>query len=147
LTPFRISSSVETIGERCFEHCCKITTITFGDSLKFNRIGEHAFAQSGLTSIAIPASTQEIDGSAFVRWPLIELRVAPGSRNFMTGGNLRLTWHGTEIVRYFGRELEVLVPKEVELIAKPCFAGYTQVEGVFFEGGSKLLRIGRSAFH
>jgi hypothetical protein len=63
---FIVPSSVETIGARCFENCARMETITFGESSKLKRIGERAFAESGLASITIPAATEEIDGSAFV---------------------------------------------------------------------------------
>jgi hypothetical protein len=53
-----------------------MTTIKFADSSKLKRIGERAFAKSGLASVTILASTREIDGSAFVGCPLIEIPLA-----------------------------------------------------------------------
>jgi hypothetical protein len=63
----------------------------------------------------------------------------------MVEGNLLMTSNGTEIVRYFGREVEVLVPKKVETLRKSCFEGSHCVERVVFEDESRLLRICRSA--
>jgi hypothetical protein len=79
-----VPSSVETFGDRCFEGCTWMTTITFNDRSELKRIAERAFAKCGLTSITIPASTEEIDGSAFVGCPLIEIEVAPGYRSFLS---------------------------------------------------------------
>jgi hypothetical protein len=71
--------------------------------------------------------------------------MAPGNRNFTVEGHLLMNAEGTEIVRYFGREVEVIVPKKVETLRKSCFEGNNSIERVLFENGSKLLRIYRSA--
>jgi hypothetical protein len=140
-----VPSSVVTIGDRCFERCCCMRAIAFEDCSKLKRIGERAFAGSLLYSITIPASTEEIDGSAFVGCSLWAIRIAPGSRKFIVEGNLLLTSDRTEIVRYFGRELELIVRKEVEILGKSCFEENNHVGRVVFEAGSQLRRISRSA--
>jgi hypothetical protein len=56
-----------------------------------------------------------------------------------------VTSGGTEIVRYFGRELEVKVPAKVAILRKSCFEGCNQLERIEFEEDSKLVHIGRSA--
>jgi hypothetical protein len=122
-----------------------MTAITFEDSSKLRKIGERVFDRSRLGSITIPASTEEIDGSAFVGCPLMVIEVAPGSRNFQVETNLLLRSDGTEIVRYFGPELEVIVPAKVEIFRKSCFEECTHVEQILFETDSKLRRICRSA--
>jgi hypothetical protein len=100
---------------------------------------------SRLKSITIPASTEEIDGSAFVGCPHIEIEVAPGNRNFRIEGEVLVTSDGRKIVRYFGRELEVIVPKEVEILGNSCFEACDELERILFEDGSQLRTIGRSA--
>jgi hypothetical protein len=145
LKQFIVPSSVEIIGDRCFEGCGSMTTITFDDASKLKRMGERAFAKSGLSSITIPASVEEIAGSAFVGCPLAEILVAAGSRNFVTEGNLLLTSNGTEIVRYFGRDFEVIVPAKIQTLGKSCFQACSHLGRVRFETGSKLRSIGRSA--
>jgi hypothetical protein len=145
ITEFIVPSSVETIGDRCFEGCCNMTVLTFEGDARLKRIGERAFAKSGLSSIAIPASTQEIDGSAFVDCPIVDIGVAPGSRNFVVEGNLLLTADMTKVVRFFGRELEAVVPGKVEIVGKSSFEECRQVERILFENESKLRIICRSA--
>jgi hypothetical protein len=144
-TAFVLPSSVETLGDRCFEKCGTMTKFTFEDSSKLKRIGERAFAKAQLTSITIPASTEEIDGSAFVDCPLREIRVAAGCHIFMIEGNMLLTSFATEIVRYFGEELEIIVPSKVEILGKSCFEACNEFEQILFANDSKLRRIGRSA--
>jgi hypothetical protein len=139
-----VPSSVETLGDRCFENC-EIPAITFQNPSMLRKIGERSFARSALTSITIPASTEEIDGSAFVDCPLSEIRIAPGSRTFKIEAQLLMTSDGTAIVKYFGHDLEVIVPNQVEILGNSCFEGCSQVERVLFENGSKLRRIGRSS--
>jgi hypothetical protein len=145
LEAFTVPSSVVTIGDRCFVSCKSMTKVRFEGLPRLKRIGERAFSDSGLTSITIPASVEKIAGSAFMGCPLREIAVARGSRKFIVKGHLLLTSRGTEIVRYFGRELEVIVPKKVEILQRSCFEACHHVERVRFEKASKLRRMGRSA--
>jgi hypothetical protein len=87
LKSFIVPSSVETLGDRCFEKCSKLTRVTFETSSKLKRIGERAFAESVLTSITIRASTETVDGSAFVGCPLKAIEVSPGSETFKIEGH------------------------------------------------------------
>jgi hypothetical protein len=73
---------------------------------------------------------------------LIEMRIAPGNRNFMIHRNMLLTSDGTEIVRYFGREYDLLVRTNVEVLGQSCFESCKLLEGIRFEGGSELRKIG-----
>jgi hypothetical protein len=65
LSAITVPSSVEILGDRCFEHCTDLVTVTFEEKSKLKKIGERAFACSSIRSYTIPASTNEIDGSAF----------------------------------------------------------------------------------
>jgi hypothetical protein len=140
-----VPSSLETIGDRCFEECSQLTEITFRKSSKLKRIGERAFAKSRITSITIPASTEEIDGSAFVGCYLQRITIAPGNRHFRMEGFTLVTAEGVQIVRFFGGELTVIVPAKVEILGKSCFEACNQLEGIDFENGSQLRIIDRSA--
>jgi hypothetical protein len=122
-----------------------MATVTFEEPSKLKRIGECTFAESGLTSISIPASTEEIDGSAFVGCQITAIRIGTGNQKFILERDLLLTLDGTEIARYFGRDLEVIVLKKVEILRKSCFEASNHAERILFENGSKLLIIGRSA--
>jgi hypothetical protein len=59
-----------------------------------------------------------------------------------------ITADGTkiEIVRYLGRDRDVIVRKTVEILGKSCFASSHHVERVVFENESQLRQIGPSAF-
>jgi hypothetical protein len=146
LKSFTVPSSVETIGDRCFEYCSHMATITFEEISRLKRIGERAFFRCRLGSITIPASVEEIDGSAFVGCPLLVIRVSAGSRNFKIEGDLLTTADGARIVRYIGRDREVTVPMQIDVLGKSSFESCNHVERVVFENGSKLRQIGPSAF-
>jgi hypothetical protein len=139
-----VPSLVETIGDRCFENCSKLATITFEESSRLRKIGKHAFAGSQLTSTTIPASTPEIDGSSFVGCPLQTLR-DPSDQKFIVEGDLLLAANRTEIVRYFGRGLKIIVLEKVEVLGESCLKECNLAEQVVFEEGSKLQRICKSA--
>jgi hypothetical protein len=48
-------------------------------------------------------------------------------------------------VRYFGRELKIVVPEKVEALGESCFESSDRITRVVFEEGSKLRRICKSA--
>jgi hypothetical protein len=76
---------------------------------------------------------------------MLKTEIAPGSRNFTVEGHLLLTSDGTEIVRFFGRELEVTIPAKVEILRKSCFEECEQIETIRFENESKSRKISRCA--
>jgi hypothetical protein len=145
LTTFIAPDSLEILGDGCFDYCRELKAIDFGESSQLKVIGGGTFLRCKLTSITIPASTEEIDGSAFVDCPLITIRVASGSQNFIVDGNLLLTSDGCKVVRCFGQVREVIVRATVEMLGKSCFEKCKHLERVVFENGSKLRRIGPCA--
>jgi len=58
-----LNSGLESIYDATFSCCPSLTQIALPDTLKY--VGQNAFAGTGLTSITIPASVQEIDYCAF----------------------------------------------------------------------------------
>jgi hypothetical protein len=144
-TEITIPSSVEILGDRCFMNCYQLTTITFEEISSLKRIGERAFAYSGLESFTIPASANEIDGSAFEGCPLNAIDIAAGNRSFIVRGNTLVRSDGTEIVKSFGPEREIFVAREVEVLHDSCFESLESLTELKIEIGSKLRRIGRSA--
>jgi hypothetical protein len=122
-----------------------LSRVTFGEPSKLKTIGERAFACTKIHSITIPASVNEIDGSAFASCPLEAIDVDPRNRRFIVRGNALLTSDGTEIVRCFGFEREIFLPIRVELLQKSRFEAMRLLTELNIESGSKLRRIGRSA--
>jgi hypothetical protein len=145
LNGFNVPESVEILGDRCFESCSKMETIEFEGSSRLRRIGERAFTGCNLHSVTIPVFGEEIDGAAFVHCPLISIEVDPGSLNFQVEGNLLVRSDGTEILRCFSLDREIVARKNVKVIGKSCFEGCQHLGQMVFEPGSQLERIGGSA--
>jgi hypothetical protein len=145
LAEFRVPRSTEILYSECFANCSKLEIITFEEPSVLKRIDRRAFMCCKLHSITIPAATQEIDGSAFLNCPLHEVRVSPENHHFRVRGTFLVTHNGSEIVRYFGQDREVLVGKEVKVLGKSCFEGCHHIDGVIFAKGSGLQRIDAAA--
>jgi hypothetical protein len=145
LSAITVPASVEILGDRCFERCEDLATVTFERISNLKKIGEGAFAFSAIRSITLPASVNEIDGSAFMGCRLEAVAIDPGNQRFIVRGRTLLTSDGTEIVRFFGIEGEIIVGKEVEVLQKSCFESFWQLRELRIERGSKLRRICRSA--
>jgi hypothetical protein len=140
-----VPASVGILGDRCCEHCSDLATVTFEEISNLKKIGERAFAFSLIESFTIPASLNEFAGSAFWGCPLEAINIAAGNRSFVFRGNTLLTSDGTEIVKCFGVEGRIIVPREVEVLQNSCFQSLRCLTEVSFGSGSKLRRIGRSA--
>jgi hypothetical protein len=80
-----------------------------------------------------------------VNCPLIEIQVAPGSLHFKIEGDLLVTSDGTEIVRYFGLDREIVIGAKVKVMGKSCFERCKHIDQIDFEPGSELDRIGPAA--
>ncbi len=82
---------VTSIGDRAFENCNNLTSVTIGD--KVEKIGSHAFYACGsLTSVKIPSRTEFIGDHAFFLCDHLSRIVFSGSKK--TWGNVRkeLDW-------------------------------------------------------
>jgi hypothetical protein len=140
-----VPATVLTIGDECFWGCRQLARVAFENGSRLKRIGAGAFCECRLRSMGIPSATEEIDGSAFAKCPLLDLRVSPGNRHFRVDGNFLMTKDGREVVRYFGMECEVFVASSVEVLRKSSFESCDLLRSLIFEPESKLKTIGISA--
>lgn len=60
-----IPATVKTIGNRAFQNCGNLTSLTFEGESQLKQIGDYAFMESGFTTISIPASVTSIGAFAF----------------------------------------------------------------------------------
>jgi hypothetical protein len=113
---------------------------------KLRKVGKRAFLYTRLAAITISASTQQIDGSAFIGVHSKQFE----SQHFIVEGDRLLTPNGTEMVRYFGRELKLIVPGQVEVLGESCLekclsSGKLCLRKHLSRGGSVNLRSRRAA--
>ena len=65
ITSIEIPASVKTIGNRAFQNCYSLISVTFDEGSKLTSIGNNAFYYCGIESISIPASVETIGYGAF----------------------------------------------------------------------------------
>ena len=79
LTSLTIPASVVKIGDCAFDTCSDLQTVSFAENCKLKTIGPSAFGDcSSLSSIAIPASVNEIDSQAFYGTGLMSIVLPEG---------------------------------------------------------------------
>jgi hypothetical protein len=97
-----IPSSVEILGDGCFENC-QLGKVTFEEISNLKKIGERDFAFPLIESITIRKSTHKIDGSAFLRCLLKAIDIGPGNPVFILRENDLPTSDWTENLRSCSR--------------------------------------------
>ena len=109
------------------------------DDYVFNikKVGKHAFASTAISSIAIPASVEEIGDHCFRRCgSLREVRFAEGC-HVKKIGESAFADSGLESIE---------IPQSVEVLAADCFSGCASLSCVTFVGGSHVRMMGAYAF-
>jgi len=86
LEQIEIPANIREIKSRAFSATPGMTSVTFAPDSKLTIIGERAFAGSGLSSVAFPASVISIGGGAFAEVPLVSVTFAENSQLRTIGG-------------------------------------------------------------
>ena len=128
---FDITSNYKSIGYSAFENCSKLTTITFSDRNDTVFIGASAFANTAITSIAIPAF---ITGEDYYGYPFVGL-----NDNMFYGCNNLETVELLEGVEYIGNYafksckslVTVIIPSTIKYIDYDVFKDCTNVTDVY----------------
>jgi hypothetical protein len=80
LSSICIPSSVDIIGQKCFDSCASLSRVTFEDDSKLSRIERDAFRDCfSLTSICLPATVQSVASGAFPCETRPEIAVQPAN--------------------------------------------------------------------
>ena len=143
-----IGNSVERIEESAFRYS-SLESVTFEETSKVNFIGHHAFNETKLTNVTLPASLQTLDAAAFynVR-PLQEVHVQDGSQLTTIQGaafsdNPNLTtfkFDGSSVAAYIGVQTfandpkltSFEIPSTVTFIDQGAFQNTPALETVTF---------------
>ena len=134
---FAESSQLTSIGDKAFQKCSALTTVTIPASV--TSIGNNAFNQcSALTTVTIPASVTSIGHNAFNQCSALN------TVNFAAGS--QLTSIGNKAFNQCSALTTVTIPDNVISIGNYAFQGCKALTTVDFAAGSQLQTIGSNAF-
>jgi hypothetical protein len=124
-----------------------LQTLTFEAGSKLQRIETRAVSEcSLLKSICLPASVTEIGGGAFSKSGICEISLEADNRHFVVFDDFLMDFERICVIQYFGRESDLIIPSNVEILRTYSFAFVRSLRTVKFSPGSKLRSIEASAF-
>ena len=146
LTTVSFPNTLRSIGRFAFSSCNKLKTLIFPSSLENIDYCAFSNCMSLPTTIKLPASLSQIDGSVFNRCPVQRFDLASSNPYFSTIDGVLFDAYQTEFVAWpYGREeKEYKIPDGVTFIRDYGFYR-TQLESVIFP--SNLLKIGEYSFY
>ena len=144
LSSIRITPNVREIGDWAFYACEQLSSITWTRQADSNQIvsllhtvGQYAFADSGLESITIPDTVEEIGESAFNGCEsLTAINISPTSQLASIGA---AAFMGSGI-------MSIYIPNNVTEIKYNTFEDCIDLQSVVFEPNSNVQGIGYMAF-
>jgi hypothetical protein len=140
-----VPREIEVICRFAFP-CAPYSRVEFPVDSHLRRLEPSGFAgPKSVYSICIPPLVDTLDGRAFWRSKIREIRVADGNHHFRVLGGFLLTTEGTSLVRYFGRDRIVPVINEIERFGPYSFAE-SKVYLLSFDSDSQLRRIDSRVF-
>ena len=145
LSTINFPAQLHTISESMLEACINLTNITIPETVK--RIEALAFFETGITSVFIPKSVQEIGQAAFSVGSLQEISVSTENKNYCSiDGNL-YTKNGKILLQYASGKTDesFTIPNEVTDIGNYAFFLAVNLKNVVFS--ENLKRIGECAFY
>jgi hypothetical protein len=136
LSSINIPAAWTAIPRGMLAGCKNITNVSIPDTV--NLISRDAFANTGLTSVTIPAAVTALDAYVF------ENCAALGHVYFSDGTAVRDIYSGAFAGCTALTEIEI--PDTVTRLSSYAFRGCTSLASVTFEEGSQLPEIGGYAF-
>jgi hypothetical protein len=142
----RVGREIEVICKQAFTGCHRLSSIEFEGGSKLRRLSARAFYRCfSVQSIYVPSFVDSIDGSAFCRSGICEVRIAEDNGHFRISGDCILSFDGKHLISCFGTGGTASVNREIEVISNRAFED-SQFREIDFESGSKLRRIEAFAF-
>jgi hypothetical protein len=97
-------------------------------------------------SIVIPRTVEIVDGSAFSDCKGLLILIEEGSEHLAVDGYFLQSFDRSILIRYFGLEDIVYIPRTVEIIGSSYFSYCSSLSSVLIESDSLLRRIESEAF-
>lgn len=127
-----LPSSIETIGNYAFAQCENLKTINLPD--KISKVGQYAFYYSGLESIIIPASIQDLEVGLFQS--CTELKSITIPEGIISIGNSTFKWCNSLSI--------ISLPNTIESIGENAFEDCSNLTSINLIEG--ITNIGSYAF-
>ncbi|MDR2107507.1 MAG: leucine-rich repeat domain-containing protein [Holosporaceae bacterium] len=144
-----IPASISNIGARCFKDCKNLNRIEFAEGSRLLRIGDGAFANTGLKSITLPPTEIKFRGNKCFS-DCSEFRSFNGKYTLELSDDGILETNCSAVLEsWFSGVLtlkSIHIPSSVKSIEKDCFYGCKNLQEVIFAHPFKLRYIGSRAF-
>ena len=146
-----IPKGIKTIGNKAFQSCRKLRSVTFEENSQLVTIDEGAFSGSALKNIIIPKSVTNIEKEAFYRClrGTIGYSAEESLESVTFEENSQLTYIGEEAFAENPNLQTVNFEATTQLVTidKNAFYGCSSLQNVVFSDYSQLATIGSSAFY
>jgi hypothetical protein len=118
-----VPSSVRILGKWPFGFCtASRSAVTFSRDSRLASIERFVFASAGVVWLTLPRELESVDGSAFEDSQLHTVAVGAGNAHFEMRDGFLVGVRDRRLVRYFGRESDVVVPREIAVLGPSCFS-------------------------
>jgi hypothetical protein len=110
---------------------------------KLSRILDYVFEGAKfLRLILIPSSVTTILGLAFICSAIESIYIQEGNLHIQVLGEFLLDFGGRSLIRYFGSDSSVCVPRQIEILCAHCFEGWGAINKLSFESESSVRKFG-----
>jgi hypothetical protein len=147
LQSLSLPASVAVLSEHALSNVKSLSSLTFDPGSRLAKIEESAFSCCPcLRSLSLPASLSAIEAKDFFGASIQHIAVDRANPYLFTAGDFLMAFKQMTLIRYFGAGDTAIIPRECESLGDACFARWASPKRIVFADGSRLTRIGDSAF-
>jgi hypothetical protein len=146
-----IPASVADLEDSCFQPPDRgssvLKSVTFECGSQLKSIGSDVFADcTELHSICLPASLEDIAGSAFSHSNFSQIQIESGNPHFRVDGDFIVKITPGLLIAYFGHAEAVAIPDAIRAIGPFAFLWNPTIRTVSFGRASQTAHIDEGAF-
>ena len=134
-----LPESLESLYSNNFVYCENLTELTLPEGLK--ALGSWEFAESGIQSLHLPASLEEVSADTFFRTQLSALTVAEDNPYYWMDGDFLMLRRDQDTILCYALRTEetVEVPKGITIIADSAFMEQPDLREVILPEGLRII--------